>query len=116
LQSLQRPYDLERLVSSFLNYYLSDRLSVAHSLQLVWAKLERSSLTSWLPRRTQSVAGRNKINLVMHHVDLLAPLYTKGGPASRGMQAQYHLTTQALCANLYVAQKGITSQHTQKCR
>jgi len=36
-------------------YYLSDRLSEAHSLQLVWAKLERSSLTSCLTRRTQSV-------------------------------------------------------------
>jgi len=36
-------------------YYLSDRLSEAHSLQLVWAKLERSSLTSCLTRRTQSI-------------------------------------------------------------
>jgi protein-L-isoaspartate(D-aspartate) O-methyltransferase len=42
-------------------YYLSDRLSEAHSLQLASAELGRSPLASWLSRRTQSVAGRNKI-------------------------------------------------------
>jgi len=34
-------------------FYLSDRLSEAHSLQLAWAELGRSPLASWLSRRTQ---------------------------------------------------------------
>ncbi len=44
-------------------YYLSDRLSEAHSLHLALAELGRSPLARWFSRRTQSVAGRNKIEL-----------------------------------------------------